>query len=273
MLTPYVKQLLTVFYILLVLLVFTGAKQSAQVKPPWLEGTGDIPCDAVGGIISGEIGSGETKGFSIDLEAGSYVVAGWGSWDLTALRMAVRTDSDEVIGQDNGNDNSPIISFELEDAGSVMIVLTAGETRMDSAIGTFSFTVMRGVECFEREHFPAKEVLETWTSIIIEENATLIHWEVISISGEESINFTHELPPGCYMVVAETTNPFDDIDMYVRINSDTVSQDELPNNYPICRFEIEREEDVTIEVDPWEYGIETGSGLVFMIARDNEAEE
>jgi hypothetical protein len=273
MLIPYVKGSIALLLIFSTVLLLTGAKQSALVKPAWLDGIDDIPCDAIGGIISGEISSEETLGFSIDLEEGTYSVAGWGSWDLIALRLAVRTESGEELGQDNGNDNSPIVTFDLSEASAVTIVLTAGQARIDGATGSYSFAIMEGADCFDRELFPAKEALDIWTSIVYEENATLLRWEMIQIEGEDSIYFTHQLPAGSYMVVAETTNPFDDIDMYVRFSSDNViSQDELPNNYPVCRFELDRERTVNIEVELWEYGAASGTGIVFLLARDNQAE-
>jgi hypothetical protein len=167
----------------------------------------------------------------------------------------------------------PLCCVAIESSETVEVFLRAGEGRVENPQAVYAFASARGDACFERPAFPAKAILDEWTGIVTEEDALVTSWNVSELEGEDSLIYEYRLEPGSYTAVAETTSPGDDIDMYVRVDPETViSRDELPHNFAICYFVLDNPADVTIEIDPWEYAQGDRTTIVVLLARDSEGE-
>jgi len=269
-------RLLTILLIPAMMLVATGAKTlGPPEKAPWEDTENPPPCQVLTGDITGILGGNETKVYTVDLPAGTFTIAGWGSWDLVSLRLTVRDSNGEELACDEGRNNLPVCEISLEEGGSVKIELEAGISRVGDLGGAYSLAVMSGTGCVEAEDDRyAKEILDEWTMITFTENSLVRDWDVQHISGARIYGYEYELPAGKYFAVAETTQPGDDIDMYVKLESDEVIRgNELPNNFPICYFELEHARVVTIEIDPFSYAEGSSTELVFLLAEEIRTEE
>jgi hypothetical protein len=270
---PIIFRITTILLFLALVPIRAGAERlEAPQSPPW--SGADIPCSILSGDIAGTMAGNETKMYSVGLSPGAYTIAAWASWDLFSIRLTIKDEAGNELARDEGRDNYPVCAIFLEAATTVQIELQAGIARMNGVDGSYAVAIASGSGCFERPDSYAKEILDEWSMVVTLENAEIMDWMVTEISGARTAKYEFSLSSGRYTVVAETVHPTDDIDMYVKLESDDVLKgNELPDNYPICYFELDRAHTVTIEIDPFLYAEGSSTGLVLVLARDTGPEE
>jgi len=252
-------------------LVLTAAAQIEIGPPAWVEDAAALPCDQAGETVTGTLSGGEDIVCVYDLGPGTYSAVAWASWDILWLGMTVRNPIGQVLARDDALDNTPVCRFTLAEGETAKVILTAGEARVQDVSADYALTVVRGTNCVERRRSRAKEILDDWTGVVRDEESEVVSWEAVELSGEDSLVLDYSLSAGSYTVIAETTDADDDIDMYVRTEPNTIlSRDELPGNNPVCHFVLQNPADVSVEIDPWEYGDGDSTDLVFIVARESE---
>jgi len=258
------------FVLPVILIPLTGAGTVAPDAPQWADQTADFPCDKVGETIKGRLGGGEEISQEYTLEPGKYTIAAWADWELVSLRLTVLNADGEEMARDEGRFNTPVCQIDIETAGTVDVTLTAGMSRLPGVKADYELVIAKGEGCYERDWSRAKTLLDEWTLIAISEGSTIVHWEVLRMTGADALKLDYELTPGSYTLVAETINRGDDIDMYIKRDGEVIRQDERPDNYPSGSFEVTSRGTVVIEIYPWEYQDGKSTEVVVVLARDSE---
>lgn len=249
-------------FILSPILVFLLTASAPPPVPEMAEG-----CELIGEPLTGVLYTREKAYFTFDLEAGTYTFAAWATWDLGSLGLTILGPDGAELTHDDGLDNSPMKILRLNEDLSLDIVLTAGDSLVPFEPGAFTFVVASGERCFERIDDPGKEILDTWAVVISEGNEEIIYWVFDDLLEDESLVLNYRLNPGSYFVAAETINPDDDIDMYIRQGDLLLSKDEYPNNYPVCYFDLTEAAVISITVNPWEYAVGIRTAVIVVVAR------
>ena len=244
-----------VFLSTVILLQSSMARADAPCQPDWTVRGAHVTCPMLQDIVTGQIQGGETVKFTLELQPGEYSFAAWASLDVVSLGMTIRDASmGSVIKMDDGADNSPICEFTLASAKSVEVSLAAGDARISGAAATYYFAAASGSGCFVRQPCRVKQVLDEWTVIVKDEGWSVMNWEVREITSSDAIKFAYSLPAGEYTAIAETLNPLDDVDMYIKRGSDTIlTMNQEPDNSPLCDFELSNPAEITVEIDPFSY--------------------
>ncbi len=258
------------FVLPVILLPLTGAGTVAPDAPQWADQTADFPCEKIGETVKGQLGGGEEISREYTLEPGKYTIAAWANWELVSLRLTVFDANGEEIARDEGRFNSPVCQIDIETTGTVDVTLTAGMSRLPDVKADYELVVAKGEGCYERDWSRAKALLDEWTLIAVSESSTIVHWEAVQMTGADALKLNYELDPGSYTLVAETINRGDDIDMYVKRDGEVIGQDERPDNYPSCSFEMTSHGTVVIEIYPCEYQGGKSTEAVVLLARDAE---
>lgn len=268
-----------VFWISLLVLILvgvaapSGAQPGLTDPPDWASPDGASTCAQLGDPVTGEINAGDELSFEYELEPGVYSFVGWVSLDLMSVEMTVRTDVGAVLARDQGPGNMPLCILSIESSATVEVILSAAEERVAGVPGVYALAAAKGKDCFECPAFPEVVILDEWTSIVKEDGAGIMDWQVTEMAGGDSLMLEYDLAPGSYTVIAETKNVDDDIDMYVSLDPETtISKDELPENFAVCCFELDNSAEVTIEIDPWKYAQGDLTTIVVLLARDPEEE-
>jgi len=254
-------------------LAITGAATLEPVAAPWTAPDFMMPCEIIDDTVAGTIAGLEEISFSYSLDSGTYTVAAWSTWDIISLKLTVHNSMGQVIGREDGLNNMPVVEFTLENPEQITLELSAGTERMSGVDADYSLLLARGSDCIESPDYPAKGLLDEWTGVVSDEDFVIEYWEAIEVSDAEMYELEISLSPGAYAIVAETTSFQDDIDMYIRRGEDTIlTQNELPDNSPVCHFELDNVTTVTIQVDPWHYAIGESTGMMLIVAH-GELEE
>jgi len=203
-------------------LMLMGAASLEPDMPGWASGAAVPPCEIVGEPALGTIQGGGEISRTFDLESGTYSAVGWASWDIVSLGLEVADSTGTTLMEDAGACNNPVCEFTLVNADRVTVTVTAGEARIPGVPADYAFVLAEGSGCFQREISPVKEALDDWTAIIAADDATVVHWEIMELTGEDMLVIERAFHPGSHAVIAETTDPRDDIDMYVRLGEDTI---------------------------------------------------
>jgi hypothetical protein len=262
-------QYLLTIILFLSALALTGAASRAPSTAPWSSPDFTTPCEIIDDSVTGIIEGLEVKTHSYTLEAGTYTAAAWSSWEIVSLQLTVRNSLDQVIGREDSLSNMPVVEFTLDAPEEITLELSAGEVRMPGVDAGYSLLIAKSTDCIESPDYPAKDLLDQWTQVVADENYIMEYWEAVDISGSDMYELEISLSPGAYAVVAETTNFQDDIDMYIRRGEDTIlTQNELPDNSPVCHFELDNTTTITIQVDPWHYAIDETTGMILIVARE-----
>ncbi len=253
----------------LIFLLSGGVTPLVPENPPWVDSPEQFPCGRIGETVSGTLTGGGEISRTFSPGPGKYTIAAWAGWDLLSVNMVVRNSNGLEIASDESVDNLPVCEIELETAGEIAVHLEAGDARVDGVPGEYAIVVWMGDDCVDREPSKIKTILDDWTIVSQMEGGILEYWDVVGISGNEKMEFEFNLEAGCYTVIAETVHPEDDIDMYiVRGGNNVLSDNEEPDNFPVCYFELETDTEITIEIDCWKYGKGDSTEMALLVARD-----
>lgn len=251
-------------------ILLTASVSLPPEQAPWDGEESEISCDTILSPILSTLEGGQARAWQVTLDPGEYTVAAWASWDLVSLTLVVTDADGDRLATCTSPVNIPFSEIEISETTTINLNVYAGEAVVDGIPADLSVTVFSGQGCVDPEFSYTKAILNEWQGVLSEEGGELILWDVMALESEDSVYMEYELEPGTYSVVAETTNYSDDIDMYVRIDNEEISRNEEPDNFPVCHFSLESGATIEVEVDPWSYAEGSSTGLVIMVAEDED---
>lgn len=117
------------------------------------------------------------------------------------------------------------------------------------------------------------EIIDYWIDWAEDEGYDVLDNTIDELYDNESAYYDVLLSEGTYHLYAEAVNDTDDIDLYVwDADEEEIVSDTMDDYYPLVEFTLRRDEWITIEVLPYEYGRGNSTWYGMVLATEDGGE-